>query len=223
MSTLSQTIRGTLERSFVALPVLLFGWSLFVGSTTGNIGLLVLALGQATVTPLTTWLLHTVAGFFSDDMKKYFTVPSSSTCSILPQGFVDPSVPQYSIPSYWLAQIYFFFGFLIGNAGSVLNMPAENNAPADKVERRKSQATLVLIMSVAFLVLFIALRSSLMKCETVAGVVLGALVFMPIGYGWYTLARECSARDSDVFGIVQGILPASASDPPPMTCVYTGK
>lgn len=223
MSTISQQIRGTLERSFVALPILLFGWSLFVGSTTGNIGLLVLAMGQATVTPLMTWFLHTLAGFFGEFGKANFTVPASATCSMFKGGFVDPTERQFSIPSYWLAQIYFFFGFLIANAGSVLNMPAEANAPAEKVERRKSQAQLVLILSVGFLILFVGLRSFLMRCETIAGVILGALVFVPIGYGWYALARECSARDSDVFGIVQGILPASASDPPPMTCVYTGK
>jgi hypothetical protein len=60
-----------------------------------------------------------------------------------------------------------------------------------------------------------------MGCETGAGVVIGGLVFWSIGSGWYRLARECSARDSDIFGIVQGILPPEASDPPPMTCVYT--
>jgi hypothetical protein len=185
--------------------------------------LLVLALGQATVTPLTTWLVHTIASFFGQFAIANFTVPASVTCSILSVSATDPMERQYSIPSYWLAQVYFFFGFLIANAKSVLDMPSAPNAPADKVERRKSQAQLVLVMAWVFLVVFVALRVLLMGCETVPGVILGGLIFYWLGNGWYRLARECSARDSDIFGIVQGILPPSASDPPPMTCVYTGK
>ena len=218
MSSFVQNFRGMLERSFVSLPILLFGWSLFVGSTTGNIGLLVLAFGQATVTPLTTWLLHTVGSFIGD-----FTVPASATCSILPSGMTIPGERQISFPSYWLAQIVFFFGFLIANAQSVLSMPSAINAPEDKVERRKSQAQLVLVMAIAFLLIFTAVRVVVMGCETLPGVIVGGLVFFGLGYSWYQLARECSARDSDIFGIVQGILPPAASEEPPMTCVYTGK
>ena len=221
MSTFAQNFKGMLERSFVALPILLFGWSLFVGSTTGNVGLLVLALGHATVTPLATWLLHTLASFFGEWGNANFTVAASSTCSILPAGFVDTNERVYAIPSYWLAQIYYFFGFLIANAKSVLDLPAAPNAPAEKVERRKSQAQLVLVMAWAFLIIFVAVRVLVMGCETIPGVILGGLVFYWLGNGWYQLARECSARDSDIFGIVQGILPPEASDPPPMTCVYT--
>ena len=220
MSTFIQNIRGMLTRSFVALPMLLFGWSLFVGSTTGNIGLLVLAFGQATVTPLATWILHTLLSFLGDSVKPYVTMPAGATCSMLPGGYVDSTEVVYSAPSYWLAQVVFFFGFLISNAYGVLNMPSASNAPADKVERRKSQAQLVLIMSIVFLILFVAGRV-MMGCETAIGVVFGGLIFYLIGLGWYQLARECSARDSDIFGIVQGMLPPSAFEPPPMTCVYT--
>lgn len=221
MSTFIQNFKGMLERSFVSLPILLFGWSLFVGSTTGNIGLLVLALGHATVAPLATWLLHTIASLFGEWGKANFTVPSSATCHILAGGFVEPGAREYSIPSYWLAQIVFFFGFLIANAQSILDMPAAANAPAEKVERRKSQAQLVLIMAWVFMIVFLAVRVFVMGCETAPGVIFGGALFWWIGKGWFMLAKECSARDSDIFGIVQGILPAEASDPPPMTCVYT--
>lgn len=221
MSTFVQNIKGTLERSFLALPILLFGWAVFVGSTTGNIGLLVLALGQATVAPLSTWILHTIGSFFGDWGKANFTVPASATCNILPGGFVEAGQRQFAIPSYWLAQIYFFFGFLISNASSVLDMPAAPNASPEKVERRKSQAQLVLIMALFFLAVFVAIRVFVVGCETIPGVLFGGIIFYWIGRGWYQLARECSARDSDIFGIVQGILPPNASDAPPMTCVYT--
>jgi hypothetical protein len=100
-------------------------------------------------------------------------------------------------------------------------MPAAPNASAEKVERRKSQAQLVLIMACFFLAVFVAIRVFVVGCETVPGVLFGGIIFYLIGRAWYQLARECSARDSDIFGIVQGILPPNASDSPPMTCVYT--
>ena len=222
MSGIAQTIRGLLEGSFRALPVLIFGWALFVGSTTGNVGLLVLALGHATVVPLLTWILHTIASFLGDYGKILFTMPASSTCSILPGGFTDPMERIYSFPSYWLAHIAFFFGFLITNANYVLNMPAAENAPADKVERRKSQAQLVVLLAWIFFGVFLFVRKFIMRCEADVGMALGGLAFWWVGYGWYQFARECSVKDSDLFGIVQGILPPGASDPPPTTCVYTG-
>lgn len=212
-----------LERSFTALPILLFGWSMFVGSTTGNIGLLVLALGHATVVPLTTWILHTLASFTGDWGKKAFTIPASATCNIIPGATTDPGEVAFVIPSYWVAQISYFFGFLLTNAMAVYNMPASESADQEKVDRRKSQAQLVQIIAWVFFIVFLAVRVFVMKCETVPGMILGPLAFWWIGNGWYQLARECSARDSDILGIVQGILPPSASDPPPMTCVYTGK
>ncbi len=223
MASLAQTTRGVLERSFAALPLLIFGWSLFVGATTGNIGLLVLAAGHATVTPLSTWILHTLASFTGEWGKKAFTIPAAASCNILPGGETNPGEVVFSFPSYWLAHIAFFFGFLITNAGAVLDMPAASNAEAEKVERRKSQAQLVRILAWIAFIVFVIVRVIVMGCETIPGLLFGSAIFWWIGVGWYQVARECSARDSDIFGIVQGILPESASDPPPMTCVYTGK
>jgi len=211
-----------LEGSFRALPVLLFGWALFVGSTTGNIGLLVLALGHATVAPLATWILHLLASLTGDWGKANLTVPATTTCNILPGSAAIPGDRVYSIPSYWLAHVAFFFGFLISNAVFVGNMPAAESAPADKVERRKSQAELVKYLSIGIFLAFLVIRMGVMKCETWPGLILGTLVFYFIGQGWFEFAKACSARDSDVFGIVQGILPPSATEEPPMTCVFTG-
>lgn len=221
MSSFAQTMRATLERSFIALPFLLFTWSLFVGATTGNIGLIVLALGQSTVVPLLTFLLNFVASKFGDSWKPMFTIPKSATCNLLPTGFTNVGDREYVVPSYWLAQVLFFFAFLISNASTVLNLEPSSTAAPEKVERRKSQAQLVLIMAIFFLIVFLGLRFFVMGCEILLGLFIGILVFGSVGYGWYRLAEQCSARDSDIFGIVQGILPPSASDPPPMTCVYT--
>lgn len=222
MSSFAQTLRGLLERSFVMLPFLLFTWALFIGSTTGNIGLIVLAMGHATVVPLATWglnyMMEKLGGEFG---KTNFTMQSSAVCNLLPTGFTNVGQREYVVPSYWLAHIIFFFTFLFANASAVLHMPAAPNASEEKVERRKSQAQLVQITSVVFLILFLVLRFFFMGCELVVGLLVGGLVFTGLGYAWFEVARQCSARDSDVFGIVQGILPPAASDPPPMTCVYT--
>ena len=219
---MAQTARGFLERSFASLPMLIFGWALFVGATTGNVGMLVLAAGHATVAPLATWILHTLASFTGEWGQKAFTLPAASSCSILPGRDVNPGERVFAVPSYWLAHIAFFFGFLLTNASSVLNMPASASADAEKVERRKSQVQMVQVLAWILFVLFVVVRVLVMGCETLPGVILGSAIFWWIGVGWYQVARECSARDSDIFGIVQGILPDSASDPPPTTCIYRG-
>jgi hypothetical protein len=102
-------------------------------------------------------------------------------------------------------------------------MEPSAKADPEKVSARKTQALLSIIITSVFTVVAILGRKFLVGCETWIGILVALLVIPPVGYGWYRLARECSARDSDIFGIVQKILPDEAQEPPPTTCVYTGK
>jgi len=44
------------------------------------------------------------------------------------------------------------------------------------------------------------------------GIVMGILIFGPLGYGWYTmLSKSNEGRLADLFGISNRILPASAT------------
>jgi hypothetical protein len=224
-----KNLRGALERSFLSLPLILAGWSLFLGCTTGNVGLLVLAVGQIFIVPATTAVsnigfefLNSVLSPYIGDWKPSLTVQNRDICNLIP-GATDYGVPNVWVaPSYWLAHVTFFFAFLISSATHILTMEAVPNADPEKVERRKSQATLSLMLAVFTFIVVVGVRKAYSNCDTFLGGFITLAIMAPIGYGWYELARKCSARDADIFGIVQKILPSSAQDQPPMTCVYTG-
>lgn len=225
-----KNLRILLQQSFLSLPLLLIGWSLFLGSIQGNIGLLVLFLGHLTVVPLTALFSNTLLEFVfkkmeggSRNLLDFIQVDNSDVCSLVP-GKTDYGIPFLGVaPSLWMSHIVFFFSFLLSNAITLYTMKPAENADREKVERRKSQALLSIILSSALVVVLILMRKFLVGCETWTGIIVAIALVSPLGYGWYRLARECSAKDSDIFGIIQSILPDNAQQPPPMTCVYTGK
>jgi polyferredoxin len=89
------------------------------------------------------------------------------------------------------------------------------------VANRKAQTLTAFLISFALFVALIVLRYTATGCETIAGTALGILIVAPIANGWYHLAALCGARDADVFGILQKILPQNMKDEPPMTCMYS--
>lgn len=224
-----KNLRILIQQSFLSLPLLLIGWSLFLGSLQGNIGLLVLFLGHLTVVPLTALFSNTLLEFVmkkfdgpAQTLMKLIQVDNSDICSLVP-GKTDYGVPFVGVaPSLWMSHIVFFFSFLLSNAITLYTMKANENADPEKVERRKSQALLSIILTSVLVVTLMLGRKFLVGCETWLGMGLAIALLGPLGYGWYELARQCSAKDSDIFGIIQSILPDSAQQPPPMTCVYTG-
>lgn len=225
----AKNLRLMIQQSFLSLPLLLIGWSLFLGSLQGNIGLLVLFLGHLTVVPLAGLISNTLLEFLfkklSSDrfLLNLIQVGNSDVCNLVP-GSTDFAIPFLPVaPSLWMSHIIFFFSFLLSNAYSIYFMKPADNADPEKVERRKTQVLISIILSTVIAFVLILMRKLLVGCETWLGMAVAFLTMVPLGYGWYSFARECSARDSDIFGIVQKVLPDSAKQPPPTTCVYTGK
>lgn len=213
------SLRDLLHKSFLALPLLLAGFSLFMGLTQGNMGLLILFLGMATVVPLSTGVFNLLWEFIFG-ASPLFSVPYSDVCQLIlsaPQG--DKPI-LFVAPSYWMALLSFFFGYLITNASAIYNMKAEDGADPSKVENRKSQAlTGIIVSSIVFAVL-VLLRFFVTKCETPLGILTAFVVGGALSFGWYQFAKFCSARDADIFGIAQGILPKNLEFAVPMTCLY---
>ena len=218
-----------IQQSFLSLPLLLIGWSLFMGALQGNIGLLVLFLGHLVIVPLTCLISNTILEFTIKKLDSpastalsFIQVNNSDVCNLVP-GKTDYGVPFLNVaPSLWMAHILFFASFLLSNASAVYAMKPAEKADPEKVERRKTQAMLSMVLTGVIFAVLILMRKFLVGCETWTGMLLGFLLIPPIGYGWYQLAKECSARDADIFGIVQKLLPEEAQQPPPVTCVYTG-
>ena len=219
-----------IQQSFLSLPLLLIGWSVFLGSLQGNIGLLVLFLGQFIAVPLSCLISNTALEFLLKKMESptslllpYIQTNNADVCSLVP-GKTDYGLPFLNVaPSYWMAQVLFFASFLISNAAAIYSMEPSAKADSEKVQNRKTQALLSILITTVLTVVAVLARKFLVGCETWTGMLVAFLIIPPLGYGWYKLARECSARDSDIFGIVQKILPEEAQQPPPTTCVYTGQ
>jgi uncharacterized membrane-anchored protein YitT (DUF2179 family) len=141
------------------------------------------------------------------------------------------------VPSYWLMQVCFFFGFVLSNAFE--SYTASSNCPdSDAVERRKYHATFVLVAVSTLFVVLMAMRFRYMaSCELsslsfrggpvnivtdIATSVLLVALFGGmaggIGYGMYVLARKCGARTGDLLGILSQFLPPGAYRQEPIVC-----
>lgn len=251
MPTALQNLRGFFSSSYISLPLILYGWSFFMGLTTGNIGLLVLCLGAATVVPLVVWfsnyfmdtLLNLIAFHsltipesqllgrkdmielvaYKNFLKSFVAIKNCKGCSIFPpEEECSETNPMYVFPSYWLGEIAFFFSFILSNASAIIDMKADENAPKDKVENRKQQAKMVFGIAITMFIVIALIRLLVLGCETILGTIYGSVIFGVLAAAWYQVAKSCSMRDSDLFGIVQGILPPNINDQSPVTCVYQG-
>lgn len=220
MSLVTQ-IRGLFYSGFMSLPLVLIGIILFLAASLGNLGLLMLSFGQILLVPLVVFGANMLHEFFFKG-SPLFSVASSAHCNLVPSAPLAESLGMIGVaPSYWSAQITFFFIFLMTNAMVLYNKPPTEGADPAKVANRKAQTLTAFLISFALFVALIVLRYTTTGCETIVGTALGILIVAPIANGWYHLAALCGARDADVFGILQKILPQNMKDEPPMTCVYS--
>jgi hypothetical protein len=73
MPTAIETIKQTTITAFMALPLMLIAYSFFMGFGLGNLGLIILFLGQITVVPLSATGLQ----WAFTNLKLRFTSPLS--------------------------------------------------------------------------------------------------------------------------------------------------
>jgi len=201
----------------MSLPLVLVGIILFLAANLGNLGLLMLSFGQIVIVPLVVFVVNMIHEVVFQG-SPLFNLPGSAICSLVPSSFIPG--PIGVAPSYWSAQVTFFFVFLMTNAMVLYNKPPTEGADPAKVANRKAQTLMAFMISFVVFLVLIGLRQGT-GCETIAGTALGILIVAPIANGWYNLAAFCGAKDADVFGILQKILPQNMKDEPPMTCVYS--
>jgi hypothetical protein len=155
--------------------------------------------------------------FLSNNFSPY--VQNYDVCNLAPSAYGGAGFLRVA-PSFWTAQVVFFFAYLIQNAISLYNEEADPKASYSKVLNRKDQALMAIIVSSIVLVALLALRYKLTGCETLFGISIALISMIPLGIGWYYLAEASGIRSADIFGIASRVLPSSAYEPPPMTCVY---
>ena len=222
------TVRNTIIAAFNAFPLIMISFIGFLSVGLGNLGLFVLFIGHAFLVPIAVMISH---AFFDrieqvsshagplkfhiekSDNSKVFIVPSS----IVPETYINVA------PSYWMAHTLFMFGYMLANTVSILNLPKNAKLDPILVANRTSRARTVIITTLFFTILLTILRYR-SHTETLPGIAVAFVVGGLLGYGWYQFAVTCGVRGADVFGIAQQVvIPSTAKDERPMTCVYSAK
>jgi hypothetical protein len=222
------SVRNTIIQAFMAFPYIMIWFIGFLAMGLGNLGLFILFIGHALVLPLVVLLVHALIAwkapptgvespFFiqsqSEGKSKAYVVPSFITSD----RFINVS------PSYWMAHTLFLFGYILGNAISILNLPIDPKVDKILIANRNTRATTVLTTTLFFTVLMIALRY-ITHTEKPYGRAIAVVVGGLGGFLWYLFAKTCGIRAADVFGIAQQVvIPSQAKDEKPMTCVYRAK
>ena len=217
-----QTMRESILTAFKALPLLLVSYTAFLAIGLGNMGLFVLFIGQALIVPLSTELLHMgIDRVYSPITDILYHVKNTDIVHLVPTtaGGLGVNVT----PSYWMAHFLFFMAYLLANAVSIRSMDVEKGVPEPLAESRKAKATTVIVMVVFITLGLTWFRYSYTNAETIRGIAAAFVVSGGLGYAWYQFAAMCGARHADVFGVVQQIVPVSAKEEKPMTCVYAPK
>ena len=216
--------RKTLNSGFLALPIILITLSGFLATTTANVGMILLFLGQIFVIPAVLFLLGLLRKipvlqyiFGLDPSLTYTTFPK--TCVFSPADVKGDQVPP--VTSFWLANTLFFTTYVFMNAFALYNMPAETkSADPTKVENRKAHAITSMVLTLLVMISFIFIYLNYVGCETLGSGILAFAVFVPLGYGWFELAKLCGLRTADLFGVSSQIfLPTPGENEFPYTCI----
>jgi hypothetical protein len=114
--------RSMLASGFLALPIILITMTGFMATTTANVGMIILFLGQLFAVPLVQTLMSYIRSI--PVLEQVFAIGSSPVygsynklCALSPadiQG--DQGVP---VNSYWMANVIFFMTYILMNAQSL--------------------------------------------------------------------------------------------------------
>ena len=223
------TLRIGLLLVFKYLPILLISFILFLSFGLGNTSLFLLLIGQSFLVPIFTELIHTflkvdddIAGNNINEIAQLISTPPGTN-----------RVPTNVFPSYWMAHISFFFGYIFSNAVSmytkkpdlsVIQGASSQKAKAildAKIVARTEKAFVLIISTISIYVFITVLRYAATGVETVYGIIMAFFVFFWIGYGWYAVAEySSSATNSDIFGISMQMMSPQSAQNKPMACIY---
>jgi len=212
-----RVLKKSLTMFFLGFPLILVSIVLFIGISTTNIGMLWLAAGHAIIVPGAVMVLHLLGSFLPTELT---SVPASDISLLVPSA-IHADAYANATPSYWIAHLTFFCAYVITNAYNVYNLdPVLTSTNYQyKVDNRKTRASMIILVSILVLLSFVALRCYVTGAETLLGVPLGLLVFGFLGYFWCVASANglngvdgTSARNSDIFGVVNQMVSTNDTD-----------
>ena len=200
------------------LPNVLFVGSLVLGSMTGYIPLVWVAIGLifngASVT-----LIQALTKLIMAD-HPWFSLPGGSPACEMFESIGAPNSVQRSImvfPSLWLSSAAFFAVFSIYNSIRVNLKQSAPSANPTKVDIRHAYTLSTIVIGVVFFCLILA--RGLTGCETWAGSIAGVLLGSGLGIGYYHILDACGTGSvPDILQILNSLPPPGESDKVPVVC-----
>jgi hypothetical protein len=226
MSGIILGLREYIFLSLKELPLIAMVAPIFLGISEGNINLLMFGLGNAILAPtaagLTGWLLRWPLNWLNPTGSAW-KMPASDVSPLLSETPM-PSRPLelvQVVPTYWMTITVFFFTYLLFNGASLYNEEPVEGADAERVNNRKSQALMAMILISVLGLVIIGAKISLQDGgQNVLGNLIAVLIGTLTSYGWFSFLKRCDiGRLEDVFGIQARILPESALSDAPVVCV----
>jgi len=213
-----ESLRNTIIITFSSLDTLLISFIGFLALTLGNIGTLFLLLGHLTIVPI-----FTIAGQCLIPVSEINQTPSSL---ILSDPITGDALPVgNNIPTFWMANVMFFLGYILGNAYFAYAATTKLSAlPKNSwfVDAQKTRSFTIMIMTGLFIVPLTAYARWKTGFEKLAGLSTFPFIVL-LGWFWYFIASLCGARFADIFGMATQPVVAYENPQKPTTCVYTPK
>lgn len=134
---------------------------------------------------------------------------TSDICSIIPgtNSFVT------RVPSYYFANISFFFSYLFMNALSNYNMESDPSVDKSLVDNRQYRSAATMFILIFVFLGLIILRYNTSNCDSILGIIVTISIFTAFGLLWYKVAEYCGAKGTDLMGISQNIISPKAKAP----------
>lgn len=222
MEGILKSIRTGILLGVKTLPLILISFIGFMAAGLANAGLFILFIGQITVLPLAVAMSQAFFGMIAGDQTTSpFHVRLTNVSLIVPSS-TTTDLYQNVAPSYWMAQMIFFFSYAITNAAEIYKLPEDKRLEKSLIENRKTKAVSI-IVAISIIAVGLTIFRYSTHTETVMGIMLALVLGGGLGHLWYHFAAQCGVVASDVFGMVQQIIPFTEKDTKSMMCVYNPK
>jgi len=205
--TLDQVLAGFTIFGFIAVPVIIVLLVLLFVFPDMFVGLFG-TIKNKTVPTIMNVIKFPIDSFFSI-FNNNDPIIGDDVCNVYPGGFNTTS----KVPSFYLAHIAFFAGYLLTNAINIYRKPKEGGVD-EKAYNSRRYRTLMTIISISLLYLILAyVRSTTTGCESPLGTLFSSTMFSSLGFLWYLFAQYCGCRASDLTGISSSLVTQSAKSP----------
>jgi hypothetical protein len=190
------------------LPNTLTASLIVLGIFLGKISWILVGLGGVGLTILIAFLQYGKLKFAGT----YGSLPGAaavSACSIMP----STSQSFETIPSLWMATALFYMTYIMKNAITVyMKRPKGITSDSLTVQHRKGVGIVSIITTLILLAFLIIPRFIWSQCESIIGALLGGILGITFGYGWWILLDLCGPDVyPDIHGVMIGLRPGSVA------------